>query len=145
LSRAGSGKSFAKHIICNSSINLREKHAVAETNVILIGRGSIQSITCHGETHMRFLDCFQRSRDGRWQILDRSAVYDHDLLTAVHPGDRLELPDSSAEGWPIEYRFLAMRLSARGMTVASDLPTKGSESEKQIRLRCAEWLAQASA
>lgn len=140
-SRAGFGKSFAKHVICNSAIRLKDDRAIAETNVILLGRGAFQGILCHGETHMRYLDCFQRVQDGHWQIVDRSTVYDHDLLTALSPAETLALPDEAADEWPVEYRFLAMRLGARGMTVGRDLPTRGGDAEAKIRLRCATWLA----
>lgn len=140
-SRAGFGKSFAKHVICNSAIRLKHDRAIAETNVVLLGRGAVQGVACHGETHMRYLDRFQRARDGCWQILDRSTVYDHDLLMALSPAETLALPDGAADDWPVEYRFLAMRLGARGMTVGRDLPTRGSDAEATIRQRCATWLA----
>ena len=141
-SKASAGKGFSKHIVCNSSVSLRESRACAETNVILIGRSEVKGVAYNGETHMRFLDCLQRSEAGRWQIVDRSTVYDHDVMSPGPPDDGWGREKAEIEKWPIEYRYLALRLSARGITVLDRLPTKGSEAEKQIRLRCVEWLLQ---
>lgn len=139
LSMASSGKGFAKHIICNSAIELNGDRAFAETNAMLIDRGSVDGIAFHGETHIRYLDGLVKSPEGRWQIADRSTIYDHDLVIPAPPAER---PGSVAgtASWPLEYRHLAARLTARGQTVPDNLPTKASAAENAVRLRCAAWL-----
>lgn len=141
LSRAGSGKGFAKHIICNSAIQVKGDRAIAETNAMLIGRGNVDGAACHGETHLRYLDCLARSRDGRWQIADRATIYDHDLVVPLSSVDGPNVL-AGAASWPVEYRYLAARLTARGLAIPGDLATKGSETENTARLRCAAWLTE---
>lgn len=140
-SKASFGKGFAKHVMCSSAVRIEGKRAFAETNVILLGRGELDGVGCYGETHMRYLDCLHKAVSGRWQIADRATVYDHDQILPAVPGGVVAIPEAAIARWPIEYRYLAMRLDARGATLVENLPTKGSELEASIRERGATWLA----
>ncbi|WP_376094415.1 nuclear transport factor 2 family protein [Roseomonas sp. CCTCC AB2023176] len=139
--RANRGKTFSKHAMCGSRVTFRGPRAVAETDVLLFMRGAVQGVEVVGQTNMRFLDRIERRGDGAWRILDRTAIYDHDMMAPAISGTALPVAPDALTGLPPGYRFLAWRLRLAGRTVPDDLPTPGSKAEATLRREAAAWLA----
>ena len=139
-SRARAGRSFSKHVMGGSRVTLHGDRALSETDVCLVGRGSIDGVEVSGTTLMRFLDRVER-RAGAWRLLSRLAVYDHDSLAPALPGTDFVIPATELAGLPPGYRFLAWRLRRAGLPVPDELPTRGSAAESRRRAADAAWLA----
>ncbi|NGM23413.1 nuclear transport factor 2 family protein [Roseomonas stagni] len=139
-SRARAGRSFSKHVMAGSRVTPRGDRALAETDVTLHGRSVVDGVEVTGTTLMRFLDRVER-RAGRWRLLSRIAIYDHDALAASIPGTPFAVPVEEVAALPAGYRFLAWRLRRAGLTVPALLPTPGSDLERSRREADAAWLA----
>lgn len=135
------GRSFSKHVACGSRITLRGSRAVAETDMLLFTRGLVGEAEVATQTNMRFLDRVERRGDGPWRILDRVAIYDHDMLLSLPGGAALVIPPEELAGLAPGYRFLAWRLRRAGRQIADNLPGPGTPEEAQARRGAADWLA----
>jgi hypothetical protein len=131
---------YSKHAMAGSRVALRGDRAFAETDVLLFMRGPVEGVEMIGQTNMRFLDRFER-RAGIWRILDRIAVYDHDMMLPAVPGSA---PAMDLAGDAPGHRFLAWRLRRAGRTVPSDLPGPGSAGEAARRAEGLAWLESAA-
>jgi len=137
---ASRGRSFAKHVACGSRIELRGPRAVAETDMLLFTRGLVGEVEVATQTNLRFLDRVERRGEGPWRILDRVAIYDHDVLLPAPGGPALVLPSEELAGLAPGYRFLAWRLRRAGRTIADNLPCPGTAEEAAARRDAAAWL-----
>ena len=141
--RSRRGASFSKHAMCGSRIDLRGARAVAETDVLLFMRGPVDGVEMIGQTNMRFLDRIERREDGIWRVLDRVALYDHDMIAPAIPGTQAPLRAEELEGDAPGHRFIAWRLRKSGRTVPADLPGRGSPGEAALRDAAQAWLGAA--
>jgi hypothetical protein len=89
---------------------------------------------------MRFLDRVERRDGTTWRILDRVAVYDHDMLIPAVPGRSVEIPLIEIEKLDPSYRFLAWQLRRANLPVPDTLPTRGSKMERDLLDANAAWL-----
>jgi len=138
--RGRRGASFSKHAMCGSRIDLRGARAVAETDVLLFMRGPVEGVEMTGQTNMRFLDRIERRADGIWRVLDRAALYDHDVIAPSIPGTPIPIRAEELEGDAPGHRFIAWRLRKAGRTVPHDLPGRGSPGEAALRAAAGAWL-----
>lgn len=141
--RRRQGGPFSKHAMAGSRVALDGPRAVAETDVLLFMRGPIDGVEIITQTNMRFLDRIERRGDGVWRILDRVAIYDHDVAVPAIPGTGQPLDLAAASGTAPGHRFLSWRLRSAGATVPDDLPTPGSAREAEIKSTARAWLAAA--
>ncbi len=141
--RANRGRSFSKHVMCGGRVALGGDRAVAETDVLLFTRGTVEGVEVETRTNMRFLDRFERRGDGVWRAFDRVALYDHDSMAPVIPGAPIPLDPAELVGLAPGHRFLAWRLRRAGRTIPDDLPGPGTPEEAARRAECDAWLGRA--
>ena len=142
--RARPSVSFSKHAMAGSRIALHGPRAVAETDVLLFMRGTVEGVEVVAETVMRFLDRIERREDGIWRLLDRAALYDHDSMAPAIPGAQLPIRAEELAGDAPGHRFIAWRLRKAGRTVPHDLPGRGSPAETALRAEAMAWLETAA-
>lgn len=142
--RARPSVSFSKHAMAGTRIALNGPRAVAETDVLLFMRGTVEGVELVAETVMRFLDRIERREDGIWRVLERTALYDHDSMAPAIPGTPLPLRAEELAADAPGHRFIAWRLRKAGRTVPTDLPGRGSPAEAALRAGAASWLEAAA-
>ncbi len=140
ICRTRQNAAFSKHMMGGSRVELRDRRALAETDVLLFMRGPVDGIEMIGQTNMRFLDRIERREDDVWRILDRVALYDHDMILPAVPGEAPLIGKEELEGDAPGHRFLAWRLRRNGRTVPPDLFGLGSAREAELRQQRAAWL-----
>ena len=138
--RTRQSAAFSKHVMAGSRVELLGSRALAETDVLLFMRGLVDGVEMIGQTNMRFLDCIEQRGDDVWRILDRVALYDHDMILPAVPDKVPLISDEELEGDAPGHRFLAWRLRRNGRTVPSDLFGLGSEREAELQQKRAAWL-----
>jgi hypothetical protein len=127
-----------KHVVAAPSIRFARSglRAVTETNAVVIGEN--QQLRLGAETHTRFLDRVER-RDGRWGIVDRTAIYDFSFFT-FPTGTNVAIDDAAVAELPSEYAALGYLLESSGFPVGDGFPVKGSEIERKIKQAANHWL-----
>src|SRR5437773_2073916 len=65
----------SKHLISPSVVRVAGERAVAETNIVILVRQTIEGIAVDMTSRARFLDRLER-RQGTWRILERAAIYE---------------------------------------------------------------------
>jgi hypothetical protein len=115
--------------------------AVGETNIVIHVRQKIDGVPVDMTSHARFLDRLER-RDGRWAIVERTAIYERDRLDPVEPseafGKLFTATDLSV--YPEAYRYMAARLVAAGRELAPVVYRDGSPHTDQLYVRYDAWL-----
>ena len=116
--------------------------AVAETNIVIHVRQKIDGVLVDMTSHARFLDRLER-RDGRWAIVERTAIYERDRLDPVEPseafGKLFTATDLSI--YPEAYRYMAARLVAAGRELAPVVYRDGTPDTDKLYARYDAWLA----
>ena len=132
----------SKHQIFPSVVRAQGDRAMAETNIVILVRQQVAGVLTDLTSYARFLDRIVR-RDGRWMILERTAVYERDRLDAVEPaeafGQLFKGVDLTA--YPEAYRYMAARLAAIGRPLAPVVYRDGSPHTAQVHARYEAWLA----
>ncbi|WP_196777765.1 nuclear transport factor 2 family protein [Lentzea aerocolonigenes] len=109
------------HFLGGHTSEVAGDRAVAQTKMKIQQRGSIGGVpvdvTCTG----RFYDFFER-RDGRWAVVRRQPIYEHDRLDVVTPGDTVTLDAGALARFPEGYRHLAHLQESSGHDVMPGLP-----------------------
>lgn len=133
--------SSSKHQIGWPIVSLAGDRAIAETNVSILGRQTLNGVQVDNISYGRFLDRLER-RAGTWRILERVAVYEKDRLDPVIPGPAFErlMAESDFSPYPEAYRFLAHRLVSAGRTLASPILCHGSAETQALYGRYQTWL-----
>ena len=129
----------SKHWIGGSKIELRGNRAVAETNVMIMGRQTLHSVEVDSTAYGRFHDLLEK-RAGRWAICQRVAIYEKDRLDPVVPGTPLPLDQSILERFPVAYRHLGYALTVAGVAISTDLPTPDSPALERLQRNAEAWL-----
>ena len=124
-----------KHLIGTPVMTIKSDKAICETNVVIVCENSSLHLGC--TEHARFYDRIER-RAGSWRILSRCCFYDMGALTS--PYKAIEIDEALVERHPIEYAALAYVLDKSGFPVRGAFPTRGSESERQIKEVAQSWL-----
>ena len=131
----------SKHHIFPSVVRVSGERAVAETNIVIFVRQKIDGVLVDMTSHARFLDRLER-RDGRWAIVERTAIYERDRLDPVEPseafGKLFTATDLSV--YPEAYRYMAARLVAAGRELAPVVYRDGSPHTDQLYKRYDAWL-----
>jgi hypothetical protein len=131
----------SKHHIFPSVVRFAGERAVAETNIVIHVRQKIDGVPVDMTSHARFLDRLER-RDGRWAIVERTAIYERDRLDPVEPleafGKLFTATDLSV--YPEAYRYMAARLVAAGRELAPVVYRDGTSDTDQLYKRYDAWL-----
>ena len=132
----------SKHHIFPSVVRVAGERAVAETNIVIHVRQKIDGVLVDMTSHARFLDRMER-RDGRWAIVERTAIYERDRLDPVEPseafGKLFTATDLSV--YPEAYRYMAARLVAAGRELAPVVYRDGLPDTDKLYARYNAWLA----
>ena len=132
----------SKHHIFPSVVRVAGVRALAETNIVILVRQKINGVLADMTSYARFLDRLER-RDGRWVILERTAIYERDRLDPVEPSEAFDklFKASDLSVYPEAYRYMAARLTAVGRALAPVVYRDGSPHTEQLYARYDGWLA----
>jgi hypothetical protein len=132
----------SKHHIFPSVVRVSGARALAETNIVILVRQKINGVLADMTSYARFLDRLER-RDGRWVILERTAIYERDRLDPVEPSEAFDklFKASDLSVYPEAYRYMAARLTAVGRPLAPVVHRDGSPHTEQVYARYDGWLA----
>lgn len=132
----------SKHLISPSLVRIAGERALAETNIVILVRQSIEGLAVDMTSRARFLDRLER-RQGQWRILERAAIYEQDRLDPVEPSDAFAgiLKSAAAATYPEPYRYMALRLVAAGRPLAEPVHHDGSTPTADLYARYEAWLA----
>ena len=132
----------SKHHIFASVVRVAGVRALAETNIVILVRQKINGVLADMTSYARFLDRLER-RDGRWVILERTAIYERDRLDPVEPSEAFDklFKASDLSVYPEAYRYMAARLTAVGRALAPVVYRDGSPHTEQLYARYDGWLA----
>jgi hypothetical protein len=132
----------SKHHIFPSLVRVAGERALAETNIVILVRQKINGVLADMTSYARFLDRLER-RDGRWVILERTAIYERDRLDPVEPSEAFDklFKASDLSVYPEAYRYMAARLTAVGRALAPVVHRDGSPHTEQLYARYDAWLA----
>jgi hypothetical protein len=132
---------MSKHLLFPSVVRVAGARALAETNVVILVRQTIDNIAVDLTSRGRFLDRLER-RDGQWRILERAAIYEQDRLDPVVPSDAFTrmMQAADAAKYPEPYRYMAFRLAAAGRQLAEPVHHDGAPATGALRARYGTWL-----
>jgi len=131
----------SKHQIFPSCVRLAHDRALAETSITILVRQKIGGVLADMTSYARFLDRLVR-RDGRWAIVERTAVYERDRLDPVEPSRAFDKLFAASElsAYPEAYRYMAVRLKAAGRPLAPLVHHDGALHTSQLYARYEAWL-----
>jgi hypothetical protein len=142
---AEAGAPTAKHLIATPRVDIAGRHAVGETDIVIMVRLPIPGGEVDVSSWARFHDQFIRE-DGGWRIARRIAVYEKDRADPVG-ATRL------GEGWatadlaryPAAYKHLAKLLEQVGRPVVPGSVVAGTQEEQAVFDDARDWLSQGTA
>lgn len=131
----------SKHLIWPSLVHVVDDRAVAETNVAILVRQSIDGVLVDLTSYARFLDRLER-RAGRWLIVERTAIYERDRLDQVESSEAFDTMMRAADvaQFPSAYRYMAFRVLAAGRSLASPIHYDGAPETTELCTRYDAWL-----
>jgi hypothetical protein len=126
-----------KHVVAAPLISFSSsgRRAVTETNAIVVAEN--RRTPLGAVTHSRFLDRVE-SRNGRWGIVHRTAVYDFSSFT--FPRGLVDVDAAAVSRFPVEYAALAYLLELSGFPVGDTFAVQGGDDEREIKHCAALWL-----
>src|SRR5689334_5664098 len=115
----------SKHLIWPPIVRTNGGRAVAETNIAILVRQSIDGILVDLTSYGRFFDRLER-RD-RWVIVERAAIYEQDRLDPVQPSAAFDamMQNADVAKFPPAYRYMAFRVLAAGRPLAAPIYCDG--------------------
>jgi hypothetical protein len=130
----------SKHLIWPPVVRVRGERAVAESNIAILVRQSIDGVLVDLTSYGRFLDRLER-RD-RWLIVERAAIYEQDRLDPVEPSAAFDTMMRSADvaKFPSPYRYMAFRVLAAGRSLAEPVHRDGAAETTALQARYNSWL-----
>ena len=136
----GSG-SEAKHVLWPARITLTGGRALAETNVAILVRQTIEGVATDLTSYGRFLDRIER-RGGDWRMVERATVYEKDRLDPVEPSAAFAalMAKADAAKYPVPYRYMAHRVHAAGRALAEPVHYDRRPETEALKARYAQWL-----
>jgi hypothetical protein len=137
---AAAGTSQAKHLLWPSNVRIAGDRAVAETNVAILVRQTIDGVPVDLTSYGRFVDRLER-RAG-WLIAERATVYEHDRLDPVQPSAAFVAMMQAADAakYPAAYRYMAYRVVAAGRSLAQPVLSDGTPETDALYARYNAWL-----
>jgi hypothetical protein len=136
---AAARTSQAKHLLWPSVVHVTGDRAVAETNVAILVRQTIEGVLVDLTSYGRFLDRLQRRE--RWLIVERVTIYEHDRLDPVQPSQAFTAMMQGADvaKYPAAYRYMAYRVVAAGRSLAEPVHSDGTVETDALYARYNAW------
>jgi hypothetical protein len=137
---AAAGTSRAKHLLWPSVVHVCGDRAVAETNVAILVRQSIDGVLVDLTSYGRFLDRLERC-GARWLIVERATIYEQDRLDPVQPSEAFTAMMQKADvaRFPTAYRYMAYRVMAAGRALAEPIHSDGTVETDALYARYNAW------
>jgi SnoaL-like protein len=133
------GGTLSQHFVGASAVELNGDRAIAETRLMLLVRGTLQSVAIDITCYCRAYDRLVRM-DNAWRIARRDMIYEKDRIDPVTPRATLRLDAAELERYPVGYRYLAYFQAHGGALITPDLPTPGSEALRRLYEEGENWL-----
>jgi hypothetical protein len=133
--------SEAKHVLWPARVTLNGARALAETNVAILVRQTIEGVATDLTSYGRFLDRIEQ-RGGDWRMVERATVYEKDRLDPVEPSPAFAalMAKADAVKYPAPYRYMAYRVHAAGRALAEPVHYDRRPETEALKTRYAEWL-----
>ena len=128
------------HFLGGTSVDVAGDRAISQTKMTIMQRAPVHGVECDVICTGRFYDFLER-RDGRWGIVLRQPIYEHDRIATVDPAVRLELDRAKLDSFPNGYRHLAYLQTEAGFTVKPDMPGLTGPEVDALYASGARWLA----
>jgi hypothetical protein len=128
------------HFLGGSSIDVHGERAISQTKMTITQRAEVEGVLCDVVCMGRFYDFFER-RSGRWGLVLRQPIYEHDRIDPVDPAQAPKLDRALLERFPEGYRHLAYLQSKIGYEVKPDMPTLTGAELERLYEQGAAWLA----
>jgi hypothetical protein len=137
---AEAGAPAAKHLIATPRVDIAGRHAVSETDIVIMVRLPVPGGEVDVSSWARFHDRFVR-QEGRWRIAGRIAVYEKDRVDPVG-ATRLGEGWSTADlaRYPAAYKHLAKLLEQIGRPIVSGTVVAGTPEEQVVFRDARDWL-----
>lgn len=131
----------SKHWIGTPRIRLCGDRALSETDVTIMARSQVASVEVDVTSYARFFDTFRRDDDGRWRVVQRTAIYEKDRIDPVAPSLLFSLlyPFAGFDDYPPAYRHLAAGLARKGFKLAEPIIVSHSPAESELKTAAAQW------
>jgi hypothetical protein len=127
------------HFLGGTSVEVEGTRAIAQTKMTITQRAPVHDVLCDVVCTGRFYDFLER-RDGRWGIVLRQPIYEHDRIDPVDPAAALRLDPALLARFPDGYRHLAYLQAQIGFTVKPDMPGLAGPEVEALYARGAAWL-----
>jgi hypothetical protein len=127
------------HFLGGSSVDVEGDRAIAQTKMTIAQRAEVEGVACDVVCTGRFYDFLER-RDGRWGLVLRQPIYEHDRIDAVDPARTPTLDPELLAGFPDGYRHLAYLQTRIGYDVKRDMPGLTGPEVEALYARGASWL-----
>ena len=133
--------SEAKHVLWPARVTLNGTRALAETNVAILVRQTIEGVATDLTSYGRFLDRIEQ-RGGDWRMVERATVYEKDRLDPVEPSAAFAalMAKADAAKYPAPYRYMAYRVHAAGRAMAEPVHYDRRPETEALKARYADWL-----
>lgn len=130
-----------KHVISGPWIHINGHRAFSRSHANLYIRSTIDGHAIDLQSWIRFFDLLER-RDGLWQIVKRTAVYEKDRMEPVDPRGVPKdfFADMDLSVYPACAKFLCYSLQRSGRSPATDIVSVYSNEERILREKCEAWL-----
>jgi hypothetical protein len=127
------------HILGGSTIDLKDKRAIAQTRMQISQRATVEKALCDVVCTGRFYD-FLEKRKGKWGLVLRQPIYEQDRLNPVDPTDAPKLDEKLLLRFPVGYRHLAYLQTQIGYKVKPDMPGLDGPDVEALYERGETWL-----
>ncbi|HTX45095.1 MAG TPA: nuclear transport factor 2 family protein [Solirubrobacteraceae bacterium] len=127
------------HFLGGNSVDVAGDRAISQTKMTITQRAKVHDVECDVVCTGRFYDFLER-RDGRWGIVLRQPIYEHDRIAPVDPAASVQLDPTLLQRFPDGYRHLAYLQSGLGFEVKPDMPGLVGLEVERLYERGAAWL-----
>jgi hypothetical protein len=128
------------HFLGGSVVDVLGRRAVAQTKATIGQRAIVDGVLCDVEATGRFYDFFEY-RDGKWGLVLRQPIYEHDRLSSVNPAATVQLDMALLDTFPEGYRHLAYIQARMGYHIDLDMPGPTGSQADSLYASGARWLA----
>jgi hypothetical protein len=118
-SRTMGAKDPSSHRLGEPVVQVHGDRAVGEVPMVIEFRGDLRGVEVDVIVYIRFLHRLER-RDGRWGLLDSTAIFERDTLTPTMPDATLKVASKEVAGFRPSYRMLSLWLTEKGHPVGND-------------------------
>ena len=127
------------HFLGGTAVDVSGDRAIAQTKMTITQRAQVHGVEVDVVCTGRFYDLLER-REGRWGIVLRQPIYEHDRMDPVDPAAKLELDAAQLARFPDGYRHLAYLQTEIGFQVKRDMPGLTGPEVESLYERGARWL-----